>query len=151
MTKIEEIAASNQQHKEKSLKEQEMKLSNDRNTTELRRTHESIGDQEVFLANLGQLDICEIKKIAETCTRLLQQDEHFHFASANMQGVLLLACGWRDVQNWKKPKTLAMQLKSSSAEDEEGSAYAILRNRVLPAKHYRGKCLLQSLKTCEQS
>ena len=35
-TKIEEIAASYQQHKETSLKEQETKLSNDRNTTELR-------------------------------------------------------------------------------------------------------------------
>ena len=56
-TKIEEIAASNQQHKEKSLKEQETKLSNDRNTTELKRTQESVGDQEAFLANLGQLDI----------------------------------------------------------------------------------------------
>ena len=37
-TKIEEITESNQQHKEKSLKEQETKLSNDRNTTELKRT-----------------------------------------------------------------------------------------------------------------
>ena len=64
-TKIEEIAASNQQHKEKSLKEQETKLSNDRNATELKRTQESVGDQEAFLANLGQLDICEIQKIAE--------------------------------------------------------------------------------------
>ena len=34
-TKIEEIAASNQQHKETSFKEQETKLSNDRNTTEI--------------------------------------------------------------------------------------------------------------------
>ena len=52
-TKIEEIAAS----KEKSLKEQETKLSNDRNATELKRTQEYVGDQEAFLANLGQLDI----------------------------------------------------------------------------------------------
>ena len=36
--KNEEIAASNQQHKERSLEEQETKLSNDRNTTELKRT-----------------------------------------------------------------------------------------------------------------
>ena len=64
-TKIEEIAASYQQHKETSLKEQETKLSNDRNATELKRTQESVGDQEAFLANLGQLDICEIQKIAE--------------------------------------------------------------------------------------
>ena len=60
-TKIEEIAASNQQHKETSFKEQETKLSNDRNTTELKRTQESVGDQEAFLANLGQLDTCEIQ------------------------------------------------------------------------------------------
>ena len=60
-TKIEEIAASYQQHKETSLKEQETKLSNDRNTTELKRTQESVRDQEAFLANLGQLDICEIQ------------------------------------------------------------------------------------------
>ena len=60
-TKIEEIAASNQQHKEKSLKEQETKHSNDRNATELKRTQESVDDQEAFLANLGQLDICEIQ------------------------------------------------------------------------------------------
>ena len=35
-TKIEEIAASNQQHKKKSLKEQETKLSDDRNATSAR-------------------------------------------------------------------------------------------------------------------
>ena len=63
-TKIE-VSAINQQHNEKSLKEQETKLSNDRNATELKRTQESVGDQEAFLANLGQLDICEIQKIAE--------------------------------------------------------------------------------------
>ena len=44
------------------------------------------------------------------------------------------------MQNWKKPKTLAMQLKSSRcAEDEEGSAYAILGNRVKPAKRSKRK------------
>ena len=61
-TKIEEITASNQQHKEKSLEEQETKLSNDRNTTELKRTQESVVDQEAFLANLGQPDIREMQK-----------------------------------------------------------------------------------------
>ena len=60
-TKIEEFAASYQQHKETSLKEQETKLSNDRSATELKRTQESVRDQEAFLANLGQLDICEIQ------------------------------------------------------------------------------------------
>ena len=44
-----------------NLKEQETKLSNDRNATELKRTQESVRDQEAFLANLGQLDICEIQ------------------------------------------------------------------------------------------
>ena len=60
-TKIEEIAASYQQHKETSFKEQETKLSNDRNATELKRTQESVRNQEAFLANFGQLDICEIQ------------------------------------------------------------------------------------------
>ena len=59
-----------------------------------------------------------------------------------MQGVLLLACGWRDGQNWKKPTTLAIQLKlSRCAEDEECSANAVLRNRVKPAKHSKMKVL----------
>ena len=41
-----------------------------------------------------------------------------------------------------QPKTLAIQLKSSRcAEDEEGSAYAVLRNRVKPAKHSKRKVL----------
>ena len=62
--------------------------------------------------------------------------------STDMQGVLLLVCGWRDVQNWKKPTTLAIQLKlSRCAEDEECSAYAVLRNRVKPAKHSKRKVL----------
>ena len=39
-------------------------------------------------------------------------------------------------------KTLAMQLKSSRcAEDEECSAYTVLRNRVKPAKHSKRKVL----------
>ena len=111
-TKIEEIAASNQQHKKKSLKEQETKLSNDRNATELKRTQESVGDQEAFLANLGQLDICEMQKIAETIETLHENEDQArdHFSKTNisslpstdMQGVLLLACGWRDVQNWNR-------------------------------------------------
>ena len=60
-----------------------------------------------------------------------------------MEEVVLLVCGWRDVPNWKKPTTLAIQLKlSRCAEDEEVSAYAVLSNHVKPAKHS---------KTCEQS
>ena len=51
--KNEEIAASTQQHKEKSHEDQETKLSNDRKTTELERTQESLGEQEAFLANLN--------------------------------------------------------------------------------------------------
>ena len=109
-TKNEEIAASIQQHKENSLEEQETKLSNDRNTTELKRTQESVDGQEAFLANLGQLDICEMQKIAETIETLTENEEYArdHFSktkqagsvpSTDMQGVLLLACGWRDVHN----------------------------------------------------
>ena len=49
--KNEEIAASTQQHKEKSLEAQETKLSNDRGTAELERTQETLGEQEAFVAN----------------------------------------------------------------------------------------------------
>ena len=89
-TKIEEIAASNQQHKEKRLKEQETKLSNDRNTTELKRTQESVGDQEAFLANLGQLDICEMQKIAETIETLHEYEDHArdHFSKTKQTGIV---------------------------------------------------------------
>ena len=151
--KIEEIAASNQQHKETSLEEQETKLSNDRNTTELKRTQESVGDQEAFLVNLGQLDILEIQKVSESIETLQENEDQArdHFSktkqtgivpSTDMQGVMLLVCGWRDVQNWKKPKTLAVQLKlSRCAEDEECSAYAVLSNHVRPAKHSKRKVL----------
>ena len=62
--KIEEIAASDQQHKETSLKEQETKLSNDRNATELKRTQEeSVGNQEAFLANLGSWTSARFRKL----------------------------------------------------------------------------------------
>ena len=89
-TKIEEIAASNQQHKEKSLKEQETKLSNDRNTTELKRTLESIGDQEAFLANLGQLDICEIQTISESIETLHENEDQArdHFSKTKQTGIV---------------------------------------------------------------
>ena len=152
-TKIEEIAASYQQHKETSLKEQETKLSNDRNTTELKRTQESVGDQEAFLANLGQLDICEIQTISESIETLQENEDQArdHFSktkqtgivpSADLQSVLLLVCGWRDVPNWKKPTTLATQLKlSRCAEDEEVSVYAVLSNHVKLAKHSKRKVL----------
>ena len=95
------------------------------------------------------------RQIAETNETLHENEEHArdHFSktkqtgivpSTDMQGVLLLACGWRDVQNWKKPKTLAIQLKSSwCAEDEECNA-CVLRNRVKLATP-------QSVRTCEQS
>ena len=122
-TKIEEIAASYQQHKETSLKEQETKLSNARNTTELKRTQESVGDQEAFLANLGQLGHL---RDSDKLLRLLRPSKRMEIRHAitstkrsklelclrpDMQGVLLLVCGWSDVQNWKKPTTLAIQLK----------------------------------------
>ena len=47
--KNEEIAASTQQHKEKSFEDQETKLSNERKTTELEKIQESLGDQESIL------------------------------------------------------------------------------------------------------
>ena len=56
-----------------------------------------------------------------------------------MEEVLLLACGWRDVQNWKKPKTLAIQLKLSRCAEDE--AHAVLSNHVKPAKHSKRKVL----------
>ena len=93
-TKIEEIAASNQQHKETSLKEQETKLSNDRNTTELKRTQESVGDQEAFLANLGQLDNCEMQKIAETVETLHENEDQArdHFSNTNSSSLPQPTC-----------------------------------------------------------
>ena len=98
-TKIEEIAASNQQHKEKSLKEQETKLSNDRNATELKRTQESVGDQEAFLANLGQLDICEIQKIAEIIEISMRMKSMHAITSAPfcLEPTCKAYCFWRVV------------------------------------------------------
>ena len=93
-TKIEEIAASNQQHEETSLKEQETKLSNDRNATELKRTQESVGDQEAFLANLGQMDICEMQKIAETIETLHENEDQTrdHFSKTNISSLPQPTC-----------------------------------------------------------
>ena len=93
-TKIEEIVSSNQQHKEKSLKEQETKLSNDRNTAELARTQEPVGDQEAFLANIGQLDICEIQKIAETIETLHENEDQArdHFSNTKSSSLPQPTC-----------------------------------------------------------
>ena len=52
-TKNEEIAASPQQHKEKSPEAKETKLSSDRNTAELVRNQEFPGEQEASLTNLN--------------------------------------------------------------------------------------------------
>ena len=95
------------------------------------------------------------------CTRLLQQDEHFQFGSTDMQGVLLLACGWRDAQNWNRilqswmlqelqPKTLAMQLNCQGIKH---CTHLMLSWEIVSSLRsiQRGKCLPQSLKTCEQS
>ena len=49
-------------------------------------------------------------------------------------------CFWQTCRTGRS--RLAIQLKSSRcAEDEEGSAYAVLRNRVKPAKHSKRKVL----------
>ena len=93
-TKIEEIVESNQQYNEKSLKKQETKLSNDRNTTELKRNQESVGDQEAFLANLGQLDICQMQKIAESIETLQENEDQArdHFSKTNISSLLRPTC-----------------------------------------------------------
>lgn len=92
--KNEEIAASTQQHKEKSLEAQETKLSSDRNTAELERTQESLGEQEAFLANLNATcsdaqtkydarhaeRLAEIQTIAETIEILMEDQARDHFS-----------------------------------------------------------------------
>ena len=59
---------------------------------------------------------------------------------AFLEEVVLLACGWRELE--KSAKTLAIQLKSSRcAEEEERNAYAVLRNRIETSKHSKRKVL----------
>ena len=92
-TKNKEIAASTQQHNEKSLEVQETKFSNDRNTTELERTQESLGEQDAFLANLNQMTydaihaerLAEIQIIAETKEILHENEDQArdHFSQTN--------------------------------------------------------------------
>ena len=103
-TKIEEIAASYQQHKETSFKEQETKLSKDRHTTELKRTQESVGDQEAFLANLGQLDICEIQTISESIETIQGNEDQAcgHFSKTKQTGIVPSAGMQGDPTSWKR-------------------------------------------------
>ena len=76
-----------QQHKETAQETtQETKLSSDRNTAELERTQESLGEQEAFLANLNATcsdaqttydarhaeRLAEIQTIAETIEILVE-------------------------------------------------------------------------------
>ena len=76
----DEIAGSTQQHEEKSLEDQETKLSNDRKTTELERIQESLDEQEAFLANLNPtqfavdlLDcVTDFERVIGICVRMLE-------------------------------------------------------------------------------
>ena len=76
----DEIAASTQQHKEKSVEDQETKLSNDRKTTELERIQEYLGEQEAFLANLNPTEIAgdllecvtDFERVMGICVRMLE-------------------------------------------------------------------------------
>ena len=85
---------STQQHEKKSLEEQETKLSNDRNTVELEITQESLGEQEAFLANLGQLDICEIQTFAEIIEIFHENEDQArdHFSKTNSSSLLQPTC-----------------------------------------------------------
>ena len=152
---------STQQHEKKSLEEQETKLSNDRNTVELEMTQESLGEQEAFLANLGQLDICEIQTIAEIIEILHENEDQArdHFSKTNSSSLLQPTCRasplWLerrseleenivelDAARTTNQKHWPCSLKRSRcAEDEEYNAYAVLRNRVKPAKHSKRKVL----------
>ena len=133
----------------------------------MERTQESHGEQEVFLANLGQLDICEIQTIAESIENLHENEDQArdHFSKTNISSLLRPTCRafpplgrgsafgvWlerraeleKDIVELDATrttaKTLAMQLKSSRcAEDEECSA--VLRNRIKLAKHFKRKVL----------
>ena len=112
--KNEEIAASTQQHKEKSLEDQETKLSNDRKTAELERTQESLGEQEAFLANLNPTTydarhaerLAEIQTIAESIEIRHENENQVrdHFSKTNISIAELDAAR-------TTAKTLAMQLK----------------------------------------
>ena len=107
-TKNEEIAASTQQHKEKSLEEQETKLSSDRNTAELEKTQEFLGEQEEFHANLNATcsdtqttydarhaeRLAEIQTIAETMEILHENEDQArdHFSKTNSSSLLRPTC-----------------------------------------------------------
>ena len=127
--KNEDIAASSRRHKEKSLEERKTTLSNDRNTAEMEMTQESLGEQEALLANLGQLDICEIQIIAEIIEILHENENQAcdHFSTTNTSSLLQPTC--RAFPQWLErraeleeniveldaariaAKTLAIQLK----------------------------------------
>ena len=85
-TKIEEIAASHQQQKEKNLKEQEMKVSDDRNATELKRTQESVCDQEHFLRVSASWTSARFRQIAEIIEISIRMHKHArdHFSKTNI-------------------------------------------------------------------
>ena len=184
-TKNEEIVASTQQHKEKSLEAQETaqetKLSSDRNTTELERTQESLGELGAFLANLGQLDIWEIQTIAESIEILHENEDQArdHFSKTNSSSLLLPTCKaspslgrgsafgvWLEsrAELEKSTKSSIQLCKNYSqnvghaVENRQGvlkrrsAVLMLLRDIVSSLRSIqRVKCWPQSVKTCEQS
>ena len=115
-TKNVEIVASTQQHKEKSLEAQETKLSNDRKNWKGPRS--TLMSRRHFLRISTQLDISEIQTTADSIEISMRMKIRHAITSARrsklevsrhtrhshlLEEVVLLACGWKDVQNWKSP------------------------------------------------
>ena len=110
----EEIAANTPQHKEKSLEAQEIKLSNDRKNWKGPRS--TLMSRRHFLRISTQLDISEIQTTADfieismrmkimhaiTSARRSKLEFSRHARRSHLlEEVVFLACGRRDVQNWK--------------------------------------------------
>ena len=106
-TKKEEIVASTQEA-------QETKLSNDRKNWKGSRS--TLMNSRHFLRISTQLDISEIQTTADSIEISMRMKIRHAMTSARrsklefsrqarrshlLEEVVLLACGWRDVQNWK--------------------------------------------------
>ena len=106
-TKKEEIVASTQEA-------QETKLSNDRKNWKGPRS--TLMNSRHFLRISTQLDISEIQTTADSIEISMRMKIRHAITSARrselefsrharrshlLEEVVLLACGWRDVQNWK--------------------------------------------------
>ena len=85
---------------------QETKLSSDRNTTELEKTQEPLGEQEALLANLNTIcsdaqttfdarhaeQLAEIQPIAETIEILMEDQARDHFSKTNSSSLIRPTC-----------------------------------------------------------